>query len=188
MLLFCFLFLCLSSHTSFIFTKYFYLKYEICYISIKILCEICPIDNWSTVRGGGQAGWRPCLRLQCGGRLLLPLAESTLTRTTKCIFPNSKMYLFKIPCPHLTKEAGAATCCLSHLDITTTPYPFPIKINLPKLQFVFVHVTNRFVQLFKMHFPKLLLSDTTTTPCPCLGLSVSRRGVPKLEDTAQSVN
>ena len=75
-------------------------------------------------------------------------------------------------------------------DITTTPYPFPIKINLPKLQFVFVHVTNRFVQLFKMHFPKLLLSlsDTTTTPCPCLGLSVSRRGVPKLEDTAQSVN
>ena len=66
--------------------------------------------------------------------------------------------------------------------------PFPIKINLSKLQFVFVHVTNRFVQLFKMHFLKLLLSDTTTTPCPCLGLSVSRRGVPKLEDTAQSVN
>ena len=68
--------------------------------------------------------------------------------------------------------------------------PFPIKINLSKLQFVFVHVTNRFVQLFKMHLPKLLLSlsDTTTTPCPCLGLSVSRRGVPKLEDTAQSVN
>ena len=54
---------------------------------VSKMCEICPIDNWSTVRGGGQAGWRPCLRL------LLPLAESTLTRTTKCIFPNSKMYL-----------------------------------------------------------------------------------------------
>ena len=34
-------------------------------ISVSKMCEICPIDNWSTVRGGGQAGWRPCLRLQC---------------------------------------------------------------------------------------------------------------------------
>ena len=148
------------------------------------MCEICPIDNWSTVRGGGQAGWRPCLRL------LLPLAESTLTRTTKCIFPNSKMYLYFVQNSLPSHKRGRSSYLLliSLADITTTPYPFPIKINLSKLQFVFVHVTNRFVQLFKMHFLNLLLSDTTTTPCPCLGLSVSRRGVPKLEDTAQSVN
>ena len=92
------------------------------------MCEICPIDNWSTVRGGGQAGWRPCLRLQCGGRLLLPLAESTLTRTTKCIFPNSKMYLYfvqnSLPPSH-KKGRSSYFCCFFHADITTTPNSIP---------------------------------------------------------------
>ena len=95
---------------------------------VSKMCEICPIDNWSTVRGGGQAGWRPCLRLQCGGRLLLPLAESTLTRTTKCIFPNSKMYLYfvqnSLPPSH-KKGRSSYFCCFFHADITTTPNSIP---------------------------------------------------------------